>query len=99
MNPGSVSDQVVGQLSQKRSGEWEAERGYRSGLTVVGGASSHFRDFVVELGGSYVAGCSCDHPLPVERQAGGMTGLKTRGADSAVFQESTSADPVCSEEK
>jgi len=96
MNPGSVSDQAVEQLSREKSGEWEAERGYCSGLAVVGGVSSHSRDSVEELGGSCVAGCSCDHPWPVERQAGGMTGLKNRGSDSAAFQESMLVDPVCS---
>jgi len=99
MNLGSVSDQAVEQVSRKSSGEREVEQGYRSGWAVVGEESSHFQGFVGERVRSCAEKRSCGHPWFVERQAGGMTGLETRGKDSAVSQESMLADPACSGEE
>jgi len=99
MNPGSVTDQAVEQVSQKSSGEWEVEQGYCSDWAVVGEESSHFQGSVGELARSYAEKRSCGHPWFVGRQVGEMTGLETRGKDSAVSQESMSADPASSGEE
>jgi len=93
MNPGSVSDQAVEQVSRKSSGEWEVEQGCCSDWAVVGEESSHFQGSVGELARS-AEKRSCGHPWFVERQAEEMTGLETRGKDSAVSQESMLADPA-----
>lgn len=58
-----------------------------------------FQDFVGELVENCVAGYSCARPWPVERQVGEMPGPRTRGLDSAVFQESKSVDLVRSGEE
>ena len=80
-------------MFRQSSGEEEVERGYCSGETVAGGMSSHFQDFVGELARSYAVGCPCDRPWLVERQVGEMTGLGSRGLNSAASQKSRSVDP------